>query len=136
MYPVNIVYSVDGYSDEKIEVGSFIDLKSQLLKIKEDTAEMFSAPFSVDVQVEAIGFMSIGLADDTILCYKSWDLENQLTSVRDLSANGNISFYFGDYTLMSKKYLISYDLALDVLNDWILTGELNDKVLWTAQLFN
>ena len=133
MYPVTIIYCVDGYNDVKIEVGSINELKSQLLRIKEDTSGIFSAPFSVDVEAEAVGHMSIGLADDTILCYKSWDFENQLTSIGNLSANGDVAFYFGDYSLMSKKHLISYDLALDVLNDWILSGELSDKVLWTDE---
>lgn len=67
--------------------------------------------------------MSIALDDNTVLCYKSEDLEIQLTTVGDISAEGDVTIYFGDYSILSRRYFITYNLALDVLNDWIKTGE-------------
>jgi len=136
MHPIVISYCLDGYNEIKTEFDSFANLKKQLECIKEETTGLFSAPFSVDIVLDDIGFMSIGLADSTILCYKSWDFEEQLTAVGDLFEDGNITFYFGDYSLMSKKYLIPYSVALGVLEAWIATGELSDKVEWTHELFD
>lgn len=132
MYNAYIEYCVDGYNDVVIKV---YYLQEQLKKIKEKTFDIFKAPFSVDIVINEIGRMSIGLDEDTVLCYKSSDLELQLTALGDLFAEGNATFYFGDYSLISKKYLIPYELALDILNYWINTGNLSDKVIWTDQIY-
>ena len=133
MYNAYIEYCIDGYNNIVIRVDS---LQEQLQKINEETCDIFKSPFSVDVIIEEIGRISIGLAEDTVLCYKSSDLETQLTALGDLLAEGNVSFYFGDYSLISKKYLIPYELALDVLKYWISTGNLSDKVIWTDELYD
>lgn len=132
MYNAYIVYCIDGHNDISVKVDS---LKEQLQKIKEEATGIFSSPFSVDVVIEGIGRISIALAEDTVLCYKSSDLEIQLTALGDMLAEGSTSFYFGDYSLMSNKYLIPYELAFEVLNNWISTGTLSDKVMWTDKLY-
>ncbi|MDE6728593.1 MAG: hypothetical protein K2J80_11750 [Oscillospiraceae bacterium] len=129
---VYIEYCVDGYHDVKVPV---VSLREQLRTIKSETADIFTAPFAVDVVIDEIGRMSIGLDENTVLCYKSADLETQLTALGDLSAEGNVTFYFGDYSVMSRKYLIPYELALDVLEHWTETGELSGKVMWTDKLY-
>lgn len=127
-----IEYCVDGYHDVKVPV---VSLREQLQSIKNETADIFTAPFAVDVVINEIGRISIGLDKNTVLCYKSADTEAQLTSLGDLNAEGNVSFYFGDYSVMSRKYLIPYELALDVLKYWTETGELSGKVIWTDKLY-
>lgn len=67
MYNAYIEYCVDGYNDVVIKVDS---LQEQLKKIKEKTFDIFKAPFSVDIVINEIGRMSIGLDEDTVLCYK------------------------------------------------------------------
>lgn len=127
-----IEYCVDGYHNVKVPV---VSLREQLQTIKNETADIFTAPFAVDVVIDDIGRISIGLDENTVLCYKSVDLETQLTALGDLSAEGNVTFYFGDYSVMSRKYLIPYELASDVLEHWTETGELSGKVIWTDKLF-
>lgn len=127
-----IEYCVDGYHNVKAPV---VSLREQFQSIKTETADIFTSPFAVDVVIDEIGRMSIGLDEDTVLCYKSADLETQLTALGDLTAEGNVTFYFGDYSVMSRKYLIPYELALDVLEHWTETGELSGKVIWTDKLY-
>lgn len=127
-----IEYCVDGYHNVKVPV---VSLREQLRTIKNETSDIFTAPFAVDVVIDEIGRMSIGLDENTVLCYKSADIETQLTALGDLSAEGNVSFYFGDYSVMSRKYLIPYELALDVLEHWTETGKLSEKVIWTDKIY-
>lgn len=127
-----IEYCVDGYHDVRLPV---VSLREQLQTIKIETADIFTAPFAVDVVIDDIGKMSIGLDENTVLCYKSADLETQLTVLGDQSAEENATFYFGDYSVMSRKYLIPYQLALDVLEHWTETGELSGKVIWTDKIY-
>lgn len=134
MYNFFVEYNINGYNDIIIHVDSFDSLQVQLQKIKRETEGIFTAPFSVDVVIEGKGRMSIALDDNTVLCYKSEDLEIRLTTVGDVSAEGDVTIYFGDYSILSRRYFITYNLALDVLNDWIKTGELSDKVRWTDEL--
>lgn len=127
-----IEYCVDGYHDVKVSV---VSLREQLQSIKNETADIFTAPFAVDAVIDEIGRISIGLDENTVLCYKSADMETQLTALGNLSAEGNATFYFGDYSVMSRKYLIPYQLALDVLEHWTETGELSGKVIWTDKIY-
>ena len=132
MFNAFIRYCIDGYSTIEIKVDS---LREQLQRITNETSGIFSSPFSVDVVIKEIGIIGVGLAPNTVLCYKSSDLQTQLTALGDINSEGNTSFYFGDYSLISNKYLIPYDLALDIINDWIKTGILSDKVIWTDALY-
>ena len=135
MFKTVIEYCYDGYHDIRVDIDSFIGLQQQLEKIKKETMGIFTAPFSVDVVIDEIGRISIALDETTMLCYKSADLEFQLTAIGDLAAEGYATVYFGDYSIMSKKYLISYNLALDILDFWINTGKLSDQVSWTDKIF-
>ena len=135
MKKIYIEYSIDGHDVVKEDVPTFDMLKSHLLEIREKTSETFASPFSVDVVIEGVGRISIGLADQTVLCFSSADLETMLTSVGDLSAVGDVVFYFGDYSIMSKKHVIPYALGLSILEHWTSTGELGDMAKWTHDLF-
>ena len=127
-----IEYCIDGYNDIVTEVG---DLRGQLQGIKEQTANIFGCPFAVDIVIDGAGIMSIGLAENTVLCFKSADLETQLTALGDPLAEGTTVFYFGDHTLMSDKYLIPYETALKAVEYWLTTGSLSPGVNWTDKLY-
>lgn len=127
-----IEYCIDGFHNVEAPV---VSLHEQLRAIKNETTDLFTAPFGVDVVIDETGRMSIGLDENTVLCYKSTNLETQLTALGDLNAEGGAVFYFGDYSILSKKYLIPYRLALDVLEHWIETGELSGRVKWADKIY-
>lgn len=132
MYKAYIEYCIDGYNDIKKEI---TDLEQQLNNIKEETKDIFTSPFGVDIVIDSIGRMSIGITKKTIVCYKSDDFEIQLTAIGDENSSGETLFYFGDYSLMSNKYLIPYEIGLKIIHNWIDTGQLLDEVKWTDEIF-
>ena len=133
---INVEYCTDGYNLVRVEISSFGDLKKQLTEIQDATKDVYSCPFSADVVIADIGRISIGLAEQTVLCYCSADFNKQLTAVGDMSAEGSVMFYFGDYSIMSAKYVVPYSLALEILEYWIMTGKLSDMVEWTGEILN
>jgi hypothetical protein len=128
---VYIEYCVDGYNLIKRKL---TDLSAQLNEIRREVDDIFNAPFCVDVVIDGIGRMSIGLVDETILCYKSDDLDVQLSAVGNIGAEGETLFYFGDYSLMSNKYLLPYDFCLKIINEWMRNCKL-PKINWTKEIF-
>ncbi len=132
MYKAYLEYCIDGYNDIKKEI---IDLEQQLNDIREETRDIFTSPFGVDIVIDSVGRISIGITQKTIVCYKSDDFEIQLTAVGDKNLSGETLFYFGDYSLMSNKYLIPYKLGLKIVKNWIATGKLLDEVKWTDEIF-
>lgn len=129
---VFIEYCIDGHNIIKNEVK---DIQKEFNNIKTQVENIFDAPFGVDVVIKGVGRMSIGLSEHTILSYKTEDLEIQLTAVGNIDSVGNIQFYFGEYTTMSNKYLIPYELGIKIINDWITTKELPKQVEWTDKIF-
>lgn len=132
MKKVTIEYCIDGYNIIEKDV---VNLFDQLNEIEKETNNIFKAPFGVDVVISGIGRISIGLAAQTVLCYISDDYETQLTAVGDINAQGETMFYFGDYALMSNKYLIPFNSGVEIVNEWIKDGILPMRVDWTEELF-
>lgn len=85
MEKVYIEYCIDGYNLIEKDV---VDLYNQLNEIKQETQNIFKAPFGVDIVIKGIGRISIGLAEQTVLCYKSDDYETQLTAVGNMEKSG------------------------------------------------
>lgn len=131
-YKAYIEYCIDGYNVIRKDI---TNLEQQLDDIREETKDIFTSSFGVDIVIDGIGRISIGIAQKTIVCYKSDDFDIQLTAVGDINIGGETSFYFGDYSLMSNKYLIPYELGLKIIKNWISTGELLDEVKWTNEVF-
>ena len=85
--------------------------------------------------IEGKGRLSVGLGDDEwMLFYTSEDRE-VLNSVGNRHADGSVVYFFGDHTLLSRKYFVPKDKALSVIETWFHTGELNRAVNWTTELF-
>lgn len=135
MRKAKVVYCVDGYNAIEIPVGSLSELISTLQKITIEASSITEISFSADVVVEGAGRISVGLGQKCILAYTSEDFEETLTSLGDEDAEGETLYYFGDYTSMSNKYIISFDDAIKVLDVWIENGKLSDSVKWTDKLF-
>ena len=135
MRNVKIEYCIDGFDLRDEKINSFESLKSRLEEIKNEASDIIKSVFSVDVVVEDIGRISIGLDEKSILSYTSADFEETLTSLGDESALGETTYYFGDYSLMSNKYIVPYSEALNAIELWINHGELSAKIKWTETLY-
>ncbi|MDR0489855.1 MAG: hypothetical protein LBH28_01225 [Oscillospiraceae bacterium] len=131
MDKVSLVYCIDGYNEICETIDSFEYLRRRLTEIKLETSKIFNIIFTVDIVIEEIGRISIGLDENSIITYYNAVEDFYLTSLGDLSAEGSTSYYFGDHSLMANKYTIPYEVALEVLENWIIHGSLSDKVKWT-----
>ena len=128
-------YCINGYNIHEEKIESFSSLIIRLNEIKNEAADIIKGIFSVDIMIQDIGRISIGLDDKCILSYTSADFDTTLTSLGDESAKGQTMYYFGDYSLMSNKYIIQYEDALNVLEVWISNGLLSDSIKWTTELY-
>jgi hypothetical protein len=108
---------------------------AKLQEIKFKASNIIKGIFSVDIVVEDIGRLSVGLDEKSILTYTSADFEESLTSLGDEFEQGETMYYFGYYSLMSNKYIIPFEDALNALDDWIDRGILSKNIKWTDQLF-
>ena len=131
MFNVHLKY----WDNAEEKVTSFIELKKRLETIKEKSSNIYSSPVSADVVIENVGRICIGLNDPSIITYVSADLERQMSAVGDRSATGEVAFYCGDYSIMSKKYLLPYAIALDVVKYFLESGKLSGEVEWTYEIF-
>lgn len=135
MRKVNVLYCIDGNNAVEIPIRSFSELLSTFQTIAAEASPIIKIIFTADVVVEGAGRISVGLNQKCILSYTSEDFEETLTSLGDEDAEGNTWYYFGNYTLMSNKYIIPFDDAIKVLRIWIEHGELSDSIKWTDKLF-
>jgi len=135
MLSVKLEYCINGYDTKEVEINCFGMLKSKLIEIKNEATGIIKSIFTVDVVVDGKGRMSIGLDEDSILAYTSFDFEDNMTSLGNESSQGTTLYYFGDYSIMSNKYIIPYNTALDVLKTWIEFGEISDIIQWTDEIY-
>lgn len=135
MTNANLEYCIDGYNLIEEKIDSFILLRKRLQEIKNEASSIIKGIFSVDIVVEGKGRMSVALDDNCILTYTSVDLEDMQTSLGDESAPGETVYYFGDYSNMSNKYVIPYNKALDVLDQWVQYGTISNQIRWTKNLY-
>ena len=135
MRKVKVLYCIDGYNTIEIPIESIEELLYTLQQIVIEASSVIKSIFTADIVVEGAGRISVGLNQKCILAYTSEDFEETLTSLGDEEAEGNTLYYFGDYTLMSNKYIISFDDAVKVLRVWIKSGKLSDSIKWTDKLF-
>ena len=135
MTNAKLEYCIDGYNVIEEKIDSFKFLEKRLQEIKNEAASIIKGIFSVDIVIKGSGRMSIALSDNCILTYTSDNLEDMQTSLGDESAQGETLYYFGGYSNLSNKYIISYKEALDVLNQWIQHGTISNRINWTKNLY-
>ena len=135
MGKAKVLYCIDGNNTIEIPIGSLSELLSTFQKIAVEALSIVKVIFTADVAVEGAGRISVGLNQKCILSYTSEDFEETLTSLGDEHAEGSTWYYFGDYTLMSNKYIIPFDDAIKVLSIWIENGKLSNSIKWTDKLF-
>ena len=127
MRNAKVVYCIDGFNGVEIPICSINELL--------EASTVMEIIFSADVVVEGSGRLSVGLNENCILTYTSEDFEETLTSLGNEDAQGDTEYYFGDYTLMSNKYIIPFDDAVKVLEVWINSGKLSNSIKWTDKLY-
>ncbi|MDE7222338.1 MAG: hypothetical protein K2O34_00985 [Acetatifactor sp.] len=135
MADIYLEYCMDGYHLIRTNIDSYEALTVQLEQIKAEAAGLFQAIFCVDLVIGNAGRMSIGLDDRSMLAYTSQDFEENRTSLGDKFARGETIFFAGDYSLMSDKYIISYDKAMQVVKSWMDEGKISNIIEWTDELF-
>ena len=137
MKKAKVIYCMDGYHSVEIPIKSLDELLFAFERIKSEALveRKVKVIFSVDVVIEDVGRISVGLDQRCILSYTSEDFEKTLTSLGDENAEGETEYYFGDYTLMSNKYIIPCEDAIKVLDIWINSGKVSDSIKWTDKLF-
>lgn len=117
---------------------SFSQLLERLEAIRVEYGTIHGMPFAVDLVRNGVGRMVVGLGDgEWLLMFHPEEENTQPTvySVGNIQAEGTASFYLGDASLMSRKYLIARSDALRVLQTWFDDGDLGDAVNWTDKIF-
>lgn len=135
MITSTLEYCLDGYNLKECRIESFELLKAKLMQVKKEAIDAINCIFTADVVIVDVGRISIGLDDRSILTYTSADFEKNLTSLGDKFAEGYTMYYFGDYSSISNKYVIPYEKALAVLKIWVETGEMDEMIEWTDDIF-
>jgi len=117
---------------------SFAELRERLEDIRTKYSALHGMPFGVDLVRDGVGRMVVGLGDgEWLLMFHPADEDTKPTvcSLGNMQAEGTVSFYLGDASLMSRKYLIARSDAFRVLQSWFEDGSLGDAVKWTHEIF-
>lgn len=117
---------------------SFAELLERLEGIRTEYSALHGMPFGVDLVRDGVGRMVVGLGNgEWFLMFHPADEDNEPTvySLGHMQAEGAVSFYLGDASLMSRKYLVARSDALRVLQSWFEDGTLGDAVKWTDKIF-
>jgi len=126
---------------------SFEALLGRLDELREQYGPRLGIPYSVDLlrtegavpdDPTTVERLSVGLGDDDgwmLFWFPAEDAQAPLSAVGDESAEGSVVFWFGDWSLLSRKYLVPRSAALEAIRAWFEEGVLSDVVAWTDQLY-
>lgn len=131
-----LIYGDLGAGEITETPASFSELQQRLLTIRDQYRAVLNIPYAVDLVREGTGRLSVGLGDDEwMLFFYSEDGDVVLNSLGNDAAEGTVVFYFGDHTELSRKYLIPFQDALDVIKVWFEEGVLSDIIKWTEEIY-
>jgi hypothetical protein len=131
--------SCDGFQEPCSDADYII---SRIEQIAARQRELHGIPVAVELiradapiaDLSSTESMSIGIGDgEWILFYYPGD-GSEHGSVGDDSAVGNTTFYFGDWTSLSRRYLVPKRAAIEAVRNWIETGEVGGSLRWTTEL--
>jgi len=117
---------------------SFSELLDRLTAIGFEYGALHGMPFAVDIVRLDLGRLCVGVGNGQwMLMFHPADEDNEPTlySLGDVTEAGMVPFYFGDVSLMSRKYLVAKSDALRVLQGWFEDGELTDAIKWTNKIY-
>jgi Immunity protein Imm1 len=136
MGTVLLRYGDVGRGEFEERPATFAELERRLEEIRNEYNRLLKMPYSVDLIRGGIGILSVGLGDGYwILAYHPEAEEQSLTSLGDESADGDVLFFFGDHTLLSRKYLVPRESALSAVRTWFEEGKIGQDVRWTSKLY-
>ena len=134
-----LVHSDAGLGEAQLHVETFDSLVAAMDALARRYEPVCGVPYGVDIVRPAEGRLLVGMGADGWLVTFVPDSDDEasvsVTAVGDRAACGEATFYFGDQTLVSRKYLLPRSLALDVVREWWERGELSRHVPWTSELF-
>lgn len=128
-------HSKGGAGESEELVSDIQALVQRLDDLSREYEPIVRIAYAVDVVGER-GTMMVGMGQEGwMLSFAPKDDGEVQNSLGDATADGQAAFFFGDHTLVSRKYLIARDDALNALEHWCSTGRLNAGVRWTSALF-
>lgn len=129
-------HSDAGQGNVEEHPATFDALISRLAELSRQYEAIVRMPYAVDLVREGVGVLSVGLGTDEWML-SIFDAEGEMikNSLGDRAAIGETSFYFGDHTLISRKYLVPKDAALEVVRLWWEKGEISSAIQWTDEIF-
>jgi Immunity protein Imm1 len=129
-----LVHSRAGVGEATIHPHSYEEMVSTMEALARKYEPICGIPYSVDV-VGPTGRLSVGLGSEQWMLTASLNDGTVMNSLGDESAEGETSFYFGDHTLLSRKYLVPRELALKAVREWWEHGSLSPCILWTDRIY-
>jgi hypothetical protein len=116
----------------------------RIAEVSAECGKKHGLPYAVDVLVDngrleedpsSAERMSVGVGDGEWMLFFYPGDGSSLGSLGNRDAAGTIWFEFGDWTEMSRKYLIPKERALAAIKTWLETGKLGNELQWTMELF-
>jgi hypothetical protein len=120
--------------ESKVELSSF-GVLLELINAHAPVQVVYDVCPVIDVTLNGIGSMSIGLSVAEFLLMVQRCCRPTCYSLGDVNIDGDAVFYFGDYTAMSRKYLIPTRKALLAIKEWYDFGSLSPDIDWTERLY-
>jgi hypothetical protein len=116
---------------------SFAELQSRLGRLSREYEDKLGMSFTVDLVREGGGRLSVGLGEHQwMLSYSPEDDGPALNSLGDAGADGHVVFHFGQYTRLSRKYLVPRRSALEAVKAFWEHGALSQAIEWTEEIFD
>jgi Immunity protein Imm1 len=137
MFHVHLIHSDAGRGDVEEAVTDFPSLLQALESLSARYEPVVHIPYAVDLVSDGAGRLSVGMGPEGwMLTYQPEDPDGlAANAVGDRSATGNTSFFFGDHTLVSRKYLVPKPRALHALREWWEFGRLDPALEWSNEIF-
>jgi len=126
---------------------TFSALVQRLNEIRDRYSPMAGCPFSVDLvkdngslstAPEYAERLSIGLGNGEWMIVYNPGLDQGpfLYSLGDEHLEGTVPFFYGQWSELSRKYLIPKDDALEAVRVWFEEGVLSDAIRWTTKIYS
>jgi len=128
-YYATLSYCIDGHN---IIEKTICPYTCWLVGFAQHEAEkVITAPFAVDITVEGKGVMSVAQTKDygILSCYLA-EKDAYFISLGNEHATGEANYHFGDYCIMSNKYLIPKAKIEPAIKEWIKHGVLSKDIQW------
>ena len=146
MSDIVLTYGFPGKGAADERPSTFRALVERLNELRDEFSPIAGCSFSVDLvkdngslctAPEYAERLSVGLGNgEWMICYNpGLDQGSFLYSLGDEQLEGTVPFFFGQWSELSRKYLISKDDALEAVRVWYEEGVLTDAIRWTTNIY-